>query len=152
MKLKAVTDDFTAYIGMDWADRKHDISLYDRQTQSGSQGTIQSSPETIADWVNHWRGSCPIFLRQTFVAWVDQARRHSDWSQAFDQQQRAAGKSHQKAIRSLAYKWGRILWRCWQDAKPYDEAKYLAALRRKKSPLIAALRKSKAKSKAKVEA
>jgi hypothetical protein len=55
MKLKAVTDDFAAYIGMDWADRKHDISLYDRQTQSWSQETIQSSPEAIADWVNQLR-------------------------------------------------------------------------------------------------
>jgi transposase len=86
-------------------------------------------------WV-HWRWSCPIFLRQTFVEWVNQARRDSTWSQAFYLQQKQAGKSHQKAIRALAYKWGRILWRCWQDGKPYDEEKYLAALRRKKSPLV----------------
>jgi transposase len=33
-------------------------------------------------WVD-WRWSCPIVLRQTFVEWVDQARRPSDWSQAF---------------------------------------------------------------------
>jgi transposase len=89
-------------------------------------------------WV-HWRWSCPIFLRQTFVEWVGQARRHSAWSQAFYKQQRQSGKSHPKAIRALAYKWGRILWRCWQDGVPYDEGKYLAALRRKKSPLIALL-------------
>lgn len=86
-------------------------------------------------WV-HWRWSCPIFLRQTFVEWVDHARIHSAWSQAFYKQQRLAGKSHQKTIRALAYKWGRILWRCWQDRVAYDEEKYLAALRRKKSPLI----------------
>lgn len=85
-------------------------------------------------WV-HWRWSCPLFLRQTFVEWVEQARRHSAWSQAFYRQQKQAGKSHPKAIRSLAYKWGRILWRCWQDGNPYDEEKYIAALRRKKSPL-----------------
>jgi transposase len=89
-------------------------------------------------WV-HWRWSCPIFLRQTFVEWADQARRHSAWSQAFYKQQRASGKSHPKAIRALAYKWGRILWRCWQDGTAYDEEKYLAALKRKKSPLIALL-------------
>ncbi len=86
-------------------------------------------------WV-HWRWSCPIFLRQTFVEWVNQSRRFSPWAQAFYQQQKRAGKSHQTAIRSLAYKWGRILWRCWQDNTPYDEEKYLAALTRKKSPLI----------------
>jgi Transposase IS116/IS110/IS902 family len=86
-------------------------------------------------WV-HWRWSCPIFLRQTFVEWVNQSRRFSPWSQAFYLQQKRTGKSHQKAIRALAYKWGRILWRCWQDRTAYNEEKYLAALARKKSPLI----------------
>ena len=86
-------------------------------------------------WV-HWRWSCPIFLRQTFVEWVNQARRFSTWSQVFYEQQKQTGKSHQKAIRALAYKWGRILWRCWQDNVPYDEEKYVAALRRKQSPLV----------------
>lgn len=86
-------------------------------------------------WV-HWRWSCPIFLRQTFVEWVNQSRRFSPWAQAFYQQQKRAGKTHQTAIRALAYKWGRILWRCWQDNVPYDEQKYLTALKRKKSPLI----------------
>jgi transposase len=85
----------------------------------------------------HWRWSCPKFLRQTFVEWTDQSRRHSPWANAFYQQQRKAGKSHPKAIRSLAYKWGRILWRCWQNNTPYNEAIYLQALQRKGSPLAA---------------
>jgi hypothetical protein len=51
-------------------------------------------------------------------------------------QQKRAGKSHQKAIRALAYKWGRILWRCRQDRTAYDEERYLAVLARKKSPLL----------------
>jgi transposase len=86
-------------------------------------------------WV-HWRWSCPIFLRQTFVEWVNQSRRFSPWAQAFYLQQKRAGKSHQKAIRALAYKWGRILWRCWQEGTAYNEEKYLAALARKQSPLF----------------
>jgi len=45
------------------------------------------------------------------------------------------------AIRALALKWIRILWRCWQDRKPYDEAKYLMALKAKGSPLVAELAK-----------
>jgi len=36
----------------------------------------------------------------------------------------------------LPCKWGRILWRCWQDKTAYDEQKYLAALTKKKLPLI----------------
>ncbi len=40
------------------------------------------------------------------------------------------------AIRALAFKWIRILWRCWQDRKPYDEARYLMALKNQGSPLV----------------
>lgn len=36
---------------------------------------------------------------------------------------------------ALAYNWIRILCRCSHDRTPYDESKYLEALRRKGSPL-----------------
>jgi hypothetical protein len=39
-------------------------------------------------------------------------------------------------VRSLAYKWIRILYRCWQTKTPYNEAVYLKALERKGSPLL----------------
>jgi len=45
------------------------------------------------------------------------------------------------AVRSLAFKWVRILFRCWQTSTPYDEAKYLMALKAKGSPLVAELAK-----------
>jgi hypothetical protein len=48
----------------------------------------------------------------------------SYWAEAFYAQQRARGASHQSALRALAFKWARILFRCWQDRAPYDEAKY----------------------------
>lgn len=32
------------------------------------------------------------------------------------------GKTHNIAVRALAFKWLRILHRCWMDRKPYDEA------------------------------
>jgi hypothetical protein len=44
--------------------------------------------------------------------------------------QRHKGKTHQAAIRALAFKWIRIVFRCWQDNRPYDEVKYLMALKR----------------------
>lgn len=91
-------------------------------------------------WV-HWRYSCPTFLRQTFIEWTNETLRFSFWARAFYQQQREKGKTHQMAIRSLAFKWIRIIFRCWQDRKPYDEAKYLMALKAKGSPLVAELAK-----------
>jgi hypothetical protein len=39
-------------------------------------------------------------------------------------------------VRALAFKWVRILYRCWQTRTPYDESKYLEALRRRGSPLL----------------
>ena len=33
-----------------------------------------------------------------------------------------------KVIRSLAFKWIRILFRCWKEHRPYDEAAYQRAL------------------------
>ena len=54
---------------------------------------------------------------------------------AYYQQQRGRGKDHHAAVRALAFKWIRILYRCWQDRVAYDENKYLAALARRGSPL-----------------
>jgi transposase len=86
-------------------------------------------------WV-HWRLQCPTFLRQTFVEWAAESIRHSFWAQVYYQQQRDKGKAHQAAVRALAFKWIRILFRCWQDRTPYDESVYLKALNSRGSSLI----------------
>src|SRR5262249_38675797 len=89
----------------------------------------------------HWRLQCPTFLRQTFVAWAAASIRHSFWARVYYQQQRDKGKAHQAAVRSLAFKWIRILFRWWQDRTPYDEATYLQALNRCGSSLLHTLAK-----------
>ena len=88
-----------------------------------------------ACWV-HWRYQCPKFLRQTFVEWSGASIQKSFWARAYYEQQRQKGKSHNVAVRGLAFKWIRILFRCWQTRTPYDEATYLNALQRRGSPLI----------------
>jgi len=89
-------------------------------------------------WV-HWRLACPTFLRQTFVEWAGSTIPRSFWASVYYHRQRAKGSSHQAAVRALAYKWIRILYRCWQTRTPYDESAYLHALKRRGSPLIAAM-------------
>lgn len=88
-------------------------------------------------WVR-WRHLCPKFLRQSFVEYAGESVRHSQWARAYYDEQRAKGKSHQAAVRALAYKWIRIIFRCWQTRTPYDEARYLECLRRKGSKLVPA--------------
>lgn len=86
-------------------------------------------------WVR-WRYFCPKFLRQTFHEYAGESIRHSFWARAYYESQRAKGKSHHAAVRALAFKWVRIIFRCWQTRVAYDEVKYLESLRRKGSPLL----------------
>lgn len=86
-------------------------------------------------WV-HWRLQCPKFLRQTFVEWAAETIPRSFWAGAYYRQQREKGCSHRAAVRALAFKWIRILYRCWQTRTPYDESTYLNSLRRRGSPLL----------------
>jgi transposase len=86
-------------------------------------------------WV-HWRWSCPTFLRQTFVEWVASSVPHSFWARAFYESHRAKGASHNATIRALAFKWIRVLFRCWVDRVPYNESRYLDALQKRQSPLL----------------
>jgi len=84
----------------------------------------------------HWRYSCPTFLRQTFVEWAGQSVRYSFWAKAYYEQQLSKGKPHNTIIRSLAFKWIRIMFKCWKTNTPYDESKYLKALQKQGSPLL----------------
>ena len=87
-------------------------------------------------WV-HFRWACPKFLRQTFHEWAGHSIAHSQWARNYYQQQRERGKGHHAAVRGLAFKWIRIVFRCWKDEVVYDESKYLAALAKRNSPLAA---------------
>ena len=42
---------YAAYIGIDWADRKHDIHLYDPVTGQTEDSIIGARPQEIKDWV-----------------------------------------------------------------------------------------------------
>jgi hypothetical protein len=87
----------------------------------------------------HWRWNAPKFLRQTFVEWAGQTIPKCAWARAYYFQQKQAGKRRQTILRSLAFKWLRILWRCWHDRVPYDETRYLRSLTQRHSPLAARL-------------
>jgi transposase len=87
----------------------------------------------------HFRRACPKFLRQTFHEWAGHSIAFCDWARVFYQQQRHQGHDHHAAVRALAFKWIRIAFRCWHDGVPYDDARYVASLRRHGSPLAAAL-------------
>jgi transposase len=110
----------------------------------GNAGEVQSysgiAPVTERSgkkkWV-HFRWACPKFLRQSFHEWAGHSIAHSQWARSYYQQQRKRGKGHHAAVRGLAFKWIRVVFRCWKDGVVYDESKYLAALAKRNSPLSA---------------
>jgi transposase len=87
----------------------------------------------------HWRWSAPVFARQTLVEWTGQTVKYSCWAKAYYEQQQARHRHHAAIIRSLAFKWLRILWKCWRDRKPYDEDRYLKRLAVRNPVLFALL-------------
>jgi transposase len=86
--------------------------------QSGCQELVQ------------FRYARPIFLHQSFVEFARCSLAKCDWARLLYQHKVDKGKNHWAAIRAVAFKWVRILWRCWQDRRPYDDTKYLRSLQR----------------------
>ncbi len=119
------------------SDRQRYETAQDMECLSGSAPvTAQSGKKR---WV-HWRLACPKFLRQTFHEFAGHSILWSPWARVYYQQMRKRGADHHPAVRSLAFKWIRIFYRCWKDHTLYDEARYQQALERHGSPLAAALR------------
>ena len=84
----------------------------------------------------HRRYLCPKFERQSFHEYAMESVLWSRWAAAYYLSQRSKGKAHHTAVRALAFKWQRIIWRCWQSHTPFKEELYEAALRRAGSKLL----------------
>ena len=90
-------------------------------------------------WI-HWRWNAPKFLRQTLIEWAGQTIVFCPWSKAYYEQQRSKRTGYHAILRSLAFKWLRVLWRCWQNREDYNQEKYLQQLEKRKSPIAARAR------------
>jgi transposase len=83
--------------------------------------------------VVYFRQACPQFDRQTFHEFARLSVLKSQWARNYVEYYSAKGKKYHTVIRALAYKWIRVLCKCWQDRTPYDEAKYMETLRKRGS-------------------
>ncbi len=82
------------------------------------------------------RYKCPKHLRQSFIECAGQSLQYSLWTAAYYRMQIEKGKTHNVILRALAFKWIRIMFRCWQDKIPYNELNYLQSLTRKGSKIL----------------
>jgi transposase len=72
-----------------------------------------------------FRRACNPTLRATVHLWADCSRARSPWAQAYYQQKREQGMGHAAALRCLAMRWLKILWKMWMERKPYDADRHL---------------------------
>jgi len=115
------------------SDRSRWTRVEDLLCFSGVAPVIERSGKQ--NWIR-WRYFCPKFFRQSFVEYAEQSIQHSFWARAYYSMQRAKGKGHYAAVRALAFKWIRIIWKCWHARTPYNEVIYLESLRKKRSSLL----------------
>lgn len=119
--IAALGDDRSRYI--DASSLQCATGIAPLTTQSGKQKHVSS------------RWACTKFLKQTFHEYAGLSIGRCRWAKAFYDSQIAAGKTPQAAKRALAYKWMRIIFRCWQDRVRYDDHKYMQRLKRNGSHL-----------------
>lgn len=84
----------------------------------------------------HWRWQAPSFIRQSFIEWAGQTVVWCEWAKHYYQRMKRRGKGHHVILRALAFKWIRVLWKCWQTRVPYDESRYIKAMKRRNSPNV----------------
>ncbi|HNQ24990.1 MAG TPA: transposase, partial [Phycisphaerae bacterium] len=67
-----------------------------------------------------FRGGCNKLLRQTVHLWAGLSLQVCPWAQAYYEKKRAEGKSYASALRCLAQRRLKILWKMWQTRTRYD--------------------------------
>ncbi len=117
------------------------LARYADHCDSGDQLAVAVGIAPITDQSGkahrvYRRLRCDNHTRQTFVEWANGAYKRSIWAKRFMDQRKAQGHGFNASLRALAYKWIRILWKCWREKSPYDEVRYLTLLRAKGSPLV----------------
>ena len=105
---------YAAFLAIDWADEKHVWSLQEANSSTRERGEVNSMPEAIEAWVAQMSQR---FAGRPIALAVEQTRG--------------------AAVRALAFKWIRVIYRCWKERVAYDENVYLAALAKHNSPLVA---------------
>jgi transposase len=115
------------------SDRSRFESASDVQQYSGIAPVTARSGKHI--WI-HRRFACPKFIRQTFHEFAGQSIQWSSWARGYYDMQRDKGKRHNAALRALAYKWIRIIYRCWKDHVVYNEEVYLKSLQNRGSKIL----------------
>ena len=111
-------------------DRTRYAAAANVQTFSGIAPVTKSSGKSK---VVYFRCACPKFDRQSFHEFARLSIRSSQWARNYYDYYKAKGKKSHAIVRALAFKWIRILFRCWQNRTAYKEDTYMESLKKRGS-------------------
>lgn len=72
-----------------------------------------------------FRRACNKVLRATLHLWADRSRVKAPWADAYYHHKREQGMNHAAAVRCLAMRWLKILWKMWNERVAYDGDRHL---------------------------
>jgi transposase len=119
---KALAPRLLAFFG---TDRSRYPSAQNVQNACGIAPVTKSSGKTKSV---RMRRACPKFQRQTIHEFARLSVAKCQWARNYVDYYTAKGKKYHTIIRALAFKWIRILFRCWQTKTPYNDALYMESL------------------------
>lgn len=92
------------------------------QCYAGAAPVTQQSGRTRRVFI---RRACNKGLRATVHLWADHSRVKCPWAQAYYRHKHERGMGHAAALRCLAMRWLKVLWKMWVDRTAYDADRHL---------------------------
>jgi transposase len=92
----------------------------DPQTLAAAAGVCPFTDESGKHRTVAFRYKTDTKLRRALTDFADDSRRANPWAAHIYRRARDRGMRHPHAVRVLARAWTGVIWRCWQDAVPYN--------------------------------
>lgn len=113
------------------------------QCYAGAAPVTQQSGRTRHVFI---RRACNTTLRATVHLWAERSRVKCPWAEAYYRHKREQGMGHAAALRCLAMRWLKVLWKMWADRTTYDGERHLRDQVKHGSWVVALMPKSSVQS------
>ncbi|HYZ72910.1 MAG TPA: IS110 family transposase [Chthoniobacterales bacterium] len=90
------------------------------QCLCGTAPVTKRSGKKRKYWSVHQRWACNKHLRHALHLFADKSLTRCVWAEIYYQHHRQKNQSHASALRRLANRWLKIIYKMWKDHTPYD--------------------------------
>jgi transposase len=96
----------------------------DPQTLAAAAGVCPFTDQSGKHRAIGFRYKADTKLRRALTDFADDSRHTNPWAADLYARARARGMRHPHAVRVLARAWTGVIWRSWQDRRPYDPTRH----------------------------